>query len=73
MMSPVNDLGIDMGKAHSVLSEIGEIKEEDDMMIVLNWNGMEVTFYPSGKIMFHPLDDRETGIRYATDILNRMI
>ncbi|MCL2712948.1 MAG: hypothetical protein FWD37_06750 [Methanomassiliicoccaceae archaeon] len=66
MVSPDIDLGIDMGNAASVLSGIGEIREKDDLMIVMSWNGMEVTIYPQGKIMFHPLSDRETAVKHAS-------
>lgn len=73
MLSSTTDLNIDMETAIGVLSEMGEIKENDELMIVLTWNGMEVTFYPQGKIMFHPLSETETAVGYATDILGRMI
>jgi hypothetical protein len=69
MVSPNIDLGIDMEKASSILSDVGEIKENDDLMIVMLWNGMEVTVYPQGKIMFHPLSDRETAVEYASRFL----
>ncbi len=42
------------------------------MILVLEWNGMETTLYPQGKIMFYPLEDRDLCIRYASDILNRI-
>jgi hypothetical protein len=69
MVSPDEDLGIDMERAADVLSSIGEMKENDDMMMVVSWNGMEITVYPQGKIMFYPLSDRETAVKYASDIL----
>lgn len=73
MMSSVDVLDIDMGVALEVLSSIGKVTQNDDLMIVMEWNGMEVTFYPQGKIMFHPLENTEEATHYATDILNRMI
>jgi hypothetical protein len=45
------------------------VKDHDDMMLVMSWKGMEVTLYSQGKIMFHPLDDRNTAIQYADEIL----
>ncbi len=72
MLSSATDLNIDMDVAFNVLSDIGEIKDHDELMIVLTWNGMEVTFYPQGKIMFHPLSDTETAIGYAIDIIGKM-
>ena len=36
-----------------------------------NWNGMETTLYRQGKVMFFPLSDKATCIKYATEILER--
>jgi len=69
MVSPDIDMGIDMKNAVPKLSDIGEIREKDDLMIVMTWNEMEVTVYSQGKIMFHPLSDRETAIGYASRFL----
>lgn len=73
MVSSTADLGIDMDTANGVLSGYGEIKDSDDMMTVMLWNGMEVTFYPQGRIMFHPLGDADTAIRYANEIIGKML
>jgi ribonuclease HIII len=61
---------IDMDKAADVLSEIGTVRSNDGMMLVLSWKDMEVTIYQQGKVMFHPLDDRNTAITYANEILS---
>ncbi|MCL2786615.1 MAG: hypothetical protein FWD81_05305 [Methanomassiliicoccaceae archaeon] len=70
MAAPREQLDIDMERAASVLSEAGEIRSTDEMMIVLSWKGMEVTVYRQGKVMFHPLDDRNTAVSYADEILS---
>ena len=64
---------IDMENAASVLSKEGEIKSVDDMMLVMTWKGMDVTVYTQGKVMFHPLDDRNEAISYANEILSMLI
>ena len=70
MASPVQEIDIDMARAFSVLSEMGEIKEKDELMIVMSWNGMDVTVYPQGKIMFHPLSDKAEAVKLANDIIS---
>lgn len=62
-------LDVDLEKAGAFISEEGSVKKSDDLMMVTDWRGMEVTIYPQGKVMFHPLSDRDTAIRYATEIL----
>lgn len=73
MVSSNTDLGLDMVKSANLLSDIGEIKENDELMIVMTWNEMEVTIYPQGKVMFHPLSDRETAVKYATELLGILV
>ncbi|MBE6525475.1 MAG: hypothetical protein IJF47_06580 [Candidatus Methanomethylophilaceae archaeon] len=66
-------LDLDMDKARSVLSELGPIKVDDDMMLVSEWGEMEITLYPQGKVMFHPLSEKEKAVEYATEILNKIL
>ena len=72
MVSPRNAMDIDIEKASHTLSKIGDIKSRDDMMLVMSWRGMEVTLYSQGKVMFHPLSDRDTAISYASEILGML-
>lgn len=66
-------LDLDMRKAKEVAEEMGGIvKQSDDMMLLYDWNGMEVTVYPLGKVMFYPLEDKALCIGYATKILERI-
>ncbi|MCL2890563.1 MAG: hypothetical protein FWF40_01570 [Methanomassiliicoccaceae archaeon] len=73
MVSPRDIIGVDMEKAYRTLSRTAEMKSRDDMMIVMSWKGMDVTVYSQGKIMFHPLDDRDTAVSYANEILGEII
>lgn len=66
-------LDLNMDKARSVLSEMGPIKVDDDMMLVSEWGEMEITLYPQGKVMFHPLADKDKAIEYATDIITKIM
>lgn len=67
-------LDIDMTKAKGCLMSKGyNIKQSDDLMIVFDWNGMETTLYPQGKVMFFPLQDKTSCIKYATEILDALI
>jgi len=70
MVAPRDDACIDMEKAVSILSTAAEIRSSDEMMITMSWKGMEVTVYPQGKVMFHPLDDRNAAVAYANEILD---
>jgi hypothetical protein len=64
---------LDMDEARTVLESRGEIKSFDEMMIVSQWNEMEVTLYPQGKIMFYPLSDKDKAVEYATEIMTGII
>ena len=65
-------LDLDMSKAEEEMSSRGPIKSKDDMMIVSQWNDMEVTVYPQGTVMFFPLADKDRAVEYATDIIERI-
>ena len=41
-------------------------------MLILDWNGMEVTLYSQGKVMFYPLSEKEKAIEYATMMLTKI-
>jgi len=67
-------LDIDMTKAKEHFMSKGcNIKQSDDLMMVFDWNGMETTLYPQGKVMFFPLQDKSSCIRFATEILDAVI
>ena len=70
MASPRETIEVDMEKAASVLSKVGELRSSDGMMTVISWKGMEVTVYQNGKVMFHPMDDRNAAITCADEILS---
>ena len=65
-------LDLDMERAEKVMAERGPVKSRDDMMLVSQWNEMEVTVYPQGKVMFFPLADKDKAVEYATDIIERI-
>ncbi len=65
-------MDLDMGRAKQIFEAEGcLIKQCDGMMMVFEWNSMEVTLYPLGKVMFFPLKDKTLCIRYATEILEK--
>lgn len=66
-------MDIDMNHAkHLFESEGCKIKQSDDVILVFDWNEMETTLYPLGKVMFFPLKDKALCIKYATEILGRI-
>lgn len=65
-------MSLDMEKARSVLESRGEIKSFDEMMTVSQWDEMEVTLYPQGKVMFYPLSDKDKAVEYATEIITEI-
>jgi len=73
MVSSKDDLNIDLAHASEVFSGVGEITQIDDAMMVMKWNKMEVTIYPQGKVMFHPLTEKETALKYASELLNKLV
>ena len=67
------ELNLDLTLAGEIFEKEGfEIKEKDDMMLIIIWNGMETTIYPQGKIMFFPLKDKKLCIDYATQLIGMM-
>ena len=71
MASPADTMDIDLDKAAEILSQDGFVKKrnEEGLMLILDWNGMEVTLYTQGKVMFYPLSEKELAIGYATKML----
>jgi hypothetical protein len=67
------ELDLDLTRAAEIFEKEGfEIKEKDDMMLIVIWNGMETTVYPQGKIMFFPLKDKKLCIDHATMLISMM-
>ena len=65
-------LDIDLAHAADVIEKEGcTIKERDEMLLVFEWNGMEVTLYPQGKVMYLPQTDRAQCIADAKDFSKR--
>ncbi len=72
MAVSVDIMDIDMEAAAKKIEGEGlKITSKDDQMIVYEWNGMETTLYRPGKVMFFPLSDKASCIRFATEILER--
>ena len=72
MAVSVDPMDIDMeAAAEKIASEGLPIQTKDDQRIVYTWNGMETTLYKPGKVMFFPLSDKATCIKYATEILEQ--
>jgi len=70
MAVSADDLNLNMEEASGRLERMGfHVKQKDEMMIIVDWNGMETTIYPQGKVMFFPLKDRSLCIKYATELL----
>ena len=67
-------MDIDLENAAQKLSDEGftKKKNEDNLMMILEWKGMEVTLYPQGKVMFYPLSEKDLAIEYATMILEKV-
>lgn len=73
MSIPQDSFDIDMEKALKVIEDMDcEIKQKDEMMIVFSWNGMEVTLYSQGKIMFFPLKDKNLCVKYSIELLGKV-
>ena len=73
MATSSETMDIDLDNAVERLSGDGFTKksEEEGLMLVLEWKGMEVTLYPQGKVMFYPLAEKDLAIEYATMILEK--
>ncbi len=66
-------MDLDMDKAARILESEGcRIKEKDEMLLVFEWQGKEVTLYPQGKVMYLPQTDRAECIRDATELLEKI-
>ena len=73
MASPTEmyDLDLDVA-AEKLKDECQIVKNEGGMMLIMSWKEMELTLYPQGKIMFHPLSDKDLAIEYATHFLEKL-
>ena len=67
-------MDIDLESAAQKLSDEGFTKKKNEvnLMMILEWKGMEVTLYPQGKVMFYPLSEKDLAIEYATMILEKV-
>lgn len=73
MAISADELDIDTVEAAEHFGSQGcPITTVDEMMTVFQWNGMEVTLYRQGKVMFFPLEDKPLCIKYATEILESL-
>ncbi|MFT0899745.1 hypothetical protein [Candidatus Methanoprimaticola sp. MG2] len=73
MAISADEMDLDMEAAAKHFEEQGcPITSIDDMMVVFQWNGMEVTLYSQGKVMFFPLEDKSLCIKYATEMLESL-
>ncbi len=74
MAVSVDVMDIDMKEAARRIEAEGcKIESKDEIMIVYQWRGMETTLYSAGKVMFFPLSDKATCIKYATEILEQYL
>ena len=69
MATSKEELNVDMEKAYAFISCEGAVKSREDLMMTAEWRGMEITLYPQGKVMFFPLSDKDTAVKYAAEIL----
>ncbi|MFA5452236.1 MAG: hypothetical protein WC248_01520 [Candidatus Methanomethylophilaceae archaeon] len=72
MAASHESMNIDLERASEILKNFGTVKNKDEMMLIADWNGIELTIYPQGNIMFHPLSDKDLAVKYATEILERL-
>ncbi len=73
MAISADPMDIDLSKAAETISSKGwNITQQDEMMVVFQWNGMEVTLYRQGKVMYFPLEDKALCIKYATELLESL-
>ena len=74
MAISADELDIDPAKAAAKFEADGcRITQVDDMMVVFQWNGMEITLYRNGKVMYFPLEDKPLCIKYATEMLESLL
>ncbi len=73
MAISVDILDIDIERAAKILEAEGcTIKQKDEMMLIYEWEGKEVTLYPQGKVMYLPQTDRAECISDATKLLEKL-
>lgn len=66
-------LDLDLAKAARILESEGcKVKQRDEMLLVFDWEGKEVTLYSAGKVMYMPQTDRAECIRDAAALLERI-
>ena len=66
MLTPRCSILIDLDVVSRELSAVSRFEDE---YVKVGWNGVLVTLYRKGSMLFYHLDDRDVAERYATDIL----
>ena len=73
MASPSDSYDIDLDiAAEKLKDEFQIVRNDGGMMLIMSWKDMELTLYPQGKVMFHPLSDKDLAIEYATYVLGKL-
>ena len=66
MLTPSDSVYIDMDDAEKRFSLISRMENE---FVKIDWNGVPVTIYSTGSMLFYHLNDRDIAESYAINIL----
>ena len=68
MIRPDEDMGLDLEKVDCFDDVISRGKS----LMKFRWNGVEVTLYRDGGLIFYHFEDQEIAERYAAEIWGRL-
>lgn len=67
MIRPEKDMDLDLFSLHGI-----DADSVSKAMMKFHWEGIEVTMYSSGGLIFYHFEDQDTAERYALEIWERL-
>lgn len=69
---PKGKVSLDLDECERILMKVGyEILSNPKVMLVVR-KGVEITVYPRGRLLMHPVKDREEAERHAKAVYNAL-
>ena len=68
MIRPDSDMGLDL----RTLDCFDDVSKKNAIMLKFPWEGIEVTMYRDGSLIFYHFEDQEIAEKYAGEIWERI-
>ena len=68
-LSPEETVILDLDEVEECLIDNGYEAENDELMVMTSIDGISTTVYRTGRLMMHPMRDRERAVEMGNRIL----